>query len=169
MRDGGINGIALAALLAGSVFVYSGIRGYSVLKSVQNIVQGSNPVTAQQEATLTQDANAAVSGSAPPPSNAEVAHNQAIAKMLAAPYGWSGGSNWTSLVNLWNKESGWNKGARNATSDATGIPQLNPADHTIPPGWSSAAVQIAWGLNYIHGTYGSPDAAWAHEQAVGWY
>jgi hypothetical protein len=38
------------------------------------------------------------------------------------------------------------------------------------PDWqTSAATQIKWGLRYIMGTYGSPCAAWAHEEASGWY
>jgi hypothetical protein len=38
------------------------------------------------------------------------------------------------------------------------------------PNWqSNPATQIAWGLSYINSTYGSPCAAWDHEQATGWY
>jgi hypothetical protein len=38
------------------------------------------------------------------------------------------------------------------------------------PDWqTSAATQITWGLRYIRDTYGSPCAAWSHEQAAGWY
>jgi hypothetical protein len=34
---------------------------------------------------------------------------------------------------------------------------------------TDAATQIRRGLGYIKGTCGSPCAAWAHEQADGWY
>ena len=38
------------------------------------------------------------------------------------------------------------------------------------PDWQSdAATQIRWGLNYIQAIYGSPCAAWSHEEATGWY
>ena len=38
------------------------------------------------------------------------------------------------------------------------------------PDWqTSAATQIRWGLQYIKDTYGSPCAAWSHEEATGWY
>ena len=38
------------------------------------------------------------------------------------------------------------------------------------PDWqTNATTQIRWGLQYIKGTYGSPCAAWAHEEATGWY
>src|SRR5262249_31224971 len=97
------------------------------------------------------------------------AANQATAKLLAAPFGWSSGTQWDDLVKLWDQESGWNDKAVNPSSGATGIPQLLPAAHAVPPGWSSPAVQIGWGLTYIAGTYGSPAAAWAHEQSYGWY
>jgi hypothetical protein len=88
-----------------------------------------------------------------------------IGRQLAAKRGWVG-SNWTSLYLLWNRESGWNPNALNASSGACGIPQALPcskiADH-------STAGQIEWGLGYIASVYGSPDAAWAHSEAFGWY
>jgi hypothetical protein len=38
------------------------------------------------------------------------------------------------------------------------------------PDWrTDAATQIRWGLEYIKDTYGSPCAAWSHEEATGWY
>jgi hypothetical protein len=55
---------------------------------------------------------------------------------------------------------------------ADGIPQALPGSRmaSVGPDWqNSAATQIKWGLQYIEGTYGSPCAAWAHEEASGWY
>lgn len=92
-------------------------------------------------------------------------------KMAAAsPYHWTG-AQFTCLNELWTRESGWSATALNSSSGATGIPQLLPSAHAIPAGWSSPAVQINWGLGYIASTpgYGSPCAAWAHEQQFGWY
>jgi hypothetical protein len=38
------------------------------------------------------------------------------------------------------------------------------------PDWqTNPATQIRWGLGYIQSVYGSPCAAWSHEQADGWY
>ena len=34
---------------------------------------------------------------------------------------------------------------------------------------TNPATQVRWGLGYIAATYGSPCAAWSHEQAAGWY
>ena len=85
----------------------------------------------------------------------------------AAPYYWAGGE-WTCLDELWTRESSWSDTAANPASDARGIAQdIN--------GWSAgnpygdAAGQISWGLAYISSRYGSPCAAWGHEEADGWY
>lgn len=40
-----VNGVALGAIAAGSVFAYAGIKGYSVPEAVQYIVQGKSPAT----------------------------------------------------------------------------------------------------------------------------
>ena len=55
---------------------------------------------------------------------------------------------------------------------AYGIPQALPGSRmaSAGPDWqTNAATQIRWGLQYIKSTYGSPCAAWDHEQATGWY
>jgi hypothetical protein len=44
---------------------------------------------------------------------------------------------------------------------------MGPAAQGTGP--AAARAQIAWGLNYIRGRYGSPGSAWAHELAQGWY
>ena len=92
--------------------------------------------------------------------------------LVYAMWGSSGPTNFTSLVQLWNGESGWNYLATNPSSGAYGIPQALPADKMASAGadWrTNAATQIRWGLGYIKSTYGSPCAAWSHEQAYGWY
>ena len=81
-----------------------------------------------------------------------------------AAFGW-GQDQFGPLDQLWSRESGWNAAARNPTSGAQGIPQaLGHGD--IGSDYQS---QIDWGLNYIAQRYGSPAAAWAHEQSFGWY
>jgi len=42
------SGFALAAVLGGVVFLYAGIRGVSVLKSIQAVIQGKAPSTVAQ-------------------------------------------------------------------------------------------------------------------------
>jgi hypothetical protein len=97
--------------------------------------------------------------------------NEALANQMAASsYGWRG-VQLTCLDELWTEESGFDTTAVNPSSKATGIPQLLPSAHKIPANWSSARVQVKWGLDYISGTYGSPCAAWAHEKSTSpnWY
>jgi hypothetical protein len=94
---------------------------------------------------------------------------QQIAISMLSSYGWS--SQFSCLNELWDRESGWNPTAENP-SGAYGIPQALPGSKmaSAGPDWeTSAATQIKWGLGYIQGTYGSPCAAWSHEEATGWY
>ncbi|HEY2042811.1 MAG TPA: G5 domain-containing protein, partial [Jatrophihabitans sp.] len=95
---------------------------------------------------------------------------QKIAAGMVAARGW-GADQFSCLVSLWSKESGWRTDAANP-SGAYGIPQALPGDKmaSVGPNWQSdAATQITWGLNYIAGTYGTPCAAWGHSQATNWY
>src|SRR5690348_7540303 len=48
MAKQGLNGVALATMAAGSIFAYAGIKGYSVLQSVQTIISGKSPVGQSQ-------------------------------------------------------------------------------------------------------------------------
>lgn len=180
-----INGFTVAYTVAGGIILWSGIKGSTISDTARSVLQGSTtpPVTEN----ITPDSSLAAggvstagnvaSGTLPAAATtANAAANQAIARVLAAPYGWSTGAQWTALVNLWNKESGWSNTAKNPTSGAYGIAQAlghgptnqYPAGPANPP-TSSATAQIAWGLNYIQQTYGNPVNAWAHEQANNWY
>lgn len=102
------------------------------------------------------------------PAGSSAATAMAFAHSQLTKFGLSP-SDWNGLVWLWNAESGWRTTAKNPTTGATGIPQLNPADHSIPANWSSYKVQVDWGLQYIKGRYGSIASAVAHEQHFGWY
>ena len=95
---------------------------------------------------------------------------QRIAELMLVQFGWAG--QFSCLSALWAQESGWNMYAENPSSGAYGIPQALPASKmaSAGPDWrSDAATQISWGLGYIRALYGSPCAAWDHEEAVGWY
>jgi SLT domain-containing protein len=79
--------------------------------------------------------------------------------MAAANYGW-GDDQFACLVSLWNKESGWRVNAANS-SGAYGIPQALPGSKMASAGadWeTNPATQIAWGMGYIAGRYGTPAA-----------
>jgi len=96
---------------------------------------------------------------------------KAYARTLVEARGWSS-SQFTCLDLLWKRESGWNYKADNPSSSAYGIPQALPGSKMASEGsdWrTNPATQIKWGLNYIAGRYGTPCAAWAHSERVGWY
>jgi hypothetical protein len=115
---------------------------------------------AAQQTVVQQAAPSAPSGSP-----------EQIAEQMLSQFGWSSGQ-FSCLQPLWEHESGWNIYASNPSSGAYGIPQALPGSKmsSAGPDWESdAATQIRWGLEYIQGTYGSPCAAWAHEEADGWY
>ncbi len=174
---GQVDGKALAAVAAGSVFTYAGIKGYSIPKAIQNIVQGQPPGQQTQAYPITGTAAPGGSdggsapggvGSAGNPAGGSAAANQALGKRLAAAYGWDTGAQWNSLNNIVMSESGWNADAANPTSDARGIAQKIT-------GWGpdyqegNAAQQIHWLLTYIRGRYGDPVAAWQFHLIHGWY
>jgi uncharacterized protein YabE (DUF348 family) len=95
---------------------------------------------------------------------------QKIAATMVAARGW-GTDQFSCLVSLWSKESGWRVNAANP-SGAYGIPQALPGSKMASAGadWqTNPATQITWGLSYISGVYGTPCAAWSHSQATNWY
>jgi hypothetical protein len=100
-----------------------------------------------------------------------VGEAQQIARAMLPDFGWSPSSQFGCLVNLWDKESGWNTHASNP-SGAYGIPQALPGSKmsTAGPDWqNNAHTQITWGLGYIKDRYSSPCGAWAHSESTGWY
>lgn len=84
-----------------------------------------------------------------------------------------GSAQFGCLQSLWDQESGWNTYASNPSSGAYGIPQALPGSKmaSAGPDWqTNPYTQVKWGVeDYIDPVYGSACAAWAHEQATGWY
>jgi hypothetical protein len=170
---------------AGVIVAYSGFKGLNISSAIRSVIGGQSPAkgTVATDALITGSATAGVPGStapgAVPPAgdtgagSASAAANQAIARVLALPYGWSVGSQWTSLVSLWNGESGWRSNAQNPTSTAYGIAQF------LDTTWASvgatktasASGQIAAGLKYIKERYGSPNNAYSQwlSRSPHWY
>ncbi|QYH37148.1 lytic transglycosylase domain-containing protein [Salinibacterium sp. M195] len=96
---------------------------------------------------------------------------QAIAQSMLTARG-LGADQYSCLVSLWNRESGWNVYALNSSSGAYGIPQSLPGSKMATAGadWATnPATQIAWGLSYIEGRYATPCGAWEHSENNGWY
>lgn len=92
-----------------------------------------------------------------------------IARALLPEYGFSA-DQFGCLDSLYVSESDWDMTADNPTSSAYGIPQALTETHDMPPGYfTSAEVQIRWGLNYIRDSYGTPCNAWSFKQGNNWY
>lgn len=108
----------------------------------------------------------------PPATDVEKGSNRDLGQQMALDsYGWTG-DEWACLDNLWKRESGWSQTSGNKSSGAYGIPQALPGNKMAVYGadWeTNPATQIAWGLGYISGRYGTPCGAWGHFTAKNWY
>ncbi len=114
---------------------------------------------------------ASASSGAPAAGTPDPGSAQAIAQSMLQSMG-MGDDQYSCLVALWNRESGWNVYAYNNSSGAYGIPQSLPGDKMASAGadWATnPATQISWGLSYISGRYGTPCDAWAYSENNGWY
>lgn len=178
--------VTLATLGAGILVLWSGITNRSPITVIKDLFSGNalpesetgpNPITtvSYTNANSSTDSDTGDTGDTGA-AGGSAAANQAIAKLMAASYGWATGQNWSDLVSLWNQESSWNNKASNPSSGAYGIPQALPYTKMPKAAWpvsaggsSNASAQIAWGLSYIKSRYGSPVQAWAHEVANDWY
>ncbi|MGO3886565.1 MAG: lytic transglycosylase domain-containing protein [Mycetocola sp.] len=126
--------------------------------------------TSEEAGTAESTAEPAVP-SAPAVAAPDPGTAQGIAYDMVVARGWSD-SEFSCLVSLWNRESGWNVSAHNASSGAYGIPQSLPGSKMATAGadWATnPATQITWGLGYIQDRYGSPCAAWGSSESRGWY
>lgn len=128
-------------------------------------------LTAAEERKAAEEAAARAAARAKAAANTVSGAKATAREMASSRYGWGSGQ-FSCLVSLWNRESGWDYRAYNASSGATGIPQALPGGKMASAGadWrTNATTQISWGLGYIQGVYGSPCGAWSHSQATGWY
>ncbi len=163
---GEVDGPALAAITAGALLAFAGIKGYSIPQAAQDIIRGRAP-SGPPVTPITGTAGSTGPGSGTPPGLPSAGGgspdaNRALGRMMAAAYGWTG-DDWACLESGWEEESGWSATAANVPSDpynhAYGIPQSNPGTKMAAagPDWkTNAATQIKWGLSYIRARYGSP-------------
>lgn len=134
---------------------------------VSELQKPAEVATQSQNSSGSASSSSGGSVSAPPAGTPDPGSAQAIARSYV-----QNDSEYSCLVALWNRESGWNTYAMNPSSGAYGIPQSLPGSKMASAGadWqTNPDTQIRWGLGYIQGRYGSPCAAWAHSEAVGWY
>ena len=158
---------AYAELSADEIFTLAG-EVETGAAAVQAAVVEADRVAAEQAAAAEAAKKAALAQAA---ASVTPGSAQAIARDMLAARGW-GDDQFSCLVSLWNKESGWRVNALNASSGAAGIPQALPGNKMASHGadWqTNPATQIAWGLDYISGRYGTPCGAWAKAQSSGWY
>lgn len=184
-KSTGISGTAITVILVGGVLAYSGIKGKGIGATFRALLSGQSPDAVAQSNPISGGSadvsSPSVSTSTATPPAADMGGtpdaNRLLGQFLAAapPYGWVG-AEWTALNNLFNRESGWDNNALNASSGAYGIAQALPSSKyplagqpESQGGSSSATVQISWGLSYIKSTYGDPVKAWAHETSNNWY
>lgn len=134
------------------------------------------PEPAAETPTETPEPAAATAEPEPEPAPAQpvvvnAGGTKGIAQQMVAAKGWSN-SEFQCLETLWQRESGWNHLAQNPSSGAYGIPQALPGSKMASHGadWqTNPATQIAWGLDYIQGRYGTPCGALGHSNSRGWY
>jgi len=165
--DGKVDAGALAASVA-SLGDYERLP----IETVAELTEQTRAETAKaMQAAEAHDLAAAERAAALARSNSPDGARATAAEMSASKYGW-GADQFSCLSQLWQKESGWNYQATNPSSGAYGIVQAWPAEKLATAGadWrTNAATQIAWGLAYISGAYGTPCSAWSHSQSLNWY
>jgi hypothetical protein len=184
VADAKVNGVALAAVAAGGVFVYAGLKGYSLTQTIQQIVQGKTPAGQPQTTGIGDPATAAAGGTGASTGSifggtlpvgdlgtgGTNAQNRALGQQMAAARGWTG-AQWTALDNLIMGESGWNDTILNtAGSGAAGVGQkITGFDSGYQSG--NARQQIQWTYDYIEGRYRTPVMAYSFwlSQSPHWY
>jgi hypothetical protein len=131
------------------------------------VMANPSSILAAQSAGETSGGTGIVAEAAP----ADPTSAEATGKAMLVSFGFNDTTEWTCLYNLWQRESGWNVYAENA-SGAYGIPQSLPGNKMASSGadWqTNPSTQINWGLGYIKSVYGTPCGAWGHEVADGFY
>jgi resuscitation-promoting factor RpfB len=191
-----ISGIGLAYATAGGVLLWSGIKGETVAQTVGELARGKQPTGADTEAVTIASAPSSASSAgggggsfATPIGSGSSAAGMSALKQAANPYGWDTGAQWTKLVYVEMREAGFNPHARNPTSGALGLAQALGHGNANTAGTlgneyggygltdaqaklansGNAYWQAVWMVNYIKATYGTPEAAAAHEAADNWY
>lgn len=191
-----VDAAGLGSVAFGIVVLYAGIKGISVTASLTSIVKGTSPakLPVTNAITVTTQTNAPATGTAAPPVSGlaapSAAGGQAALQQAAALYGWGTGAQWQALSNVEMAEAGFNPNAKNPSSGAYGLAQaLGHGNGAATQGTQSneyggfglsdaqakaansgnAGAQALWMVGYIAAVYGTPEAAWAHEQANRWY
>lgn len=192
-----INGIALGALGIGGLFLFSAVKGKSILATAQNVITGQSPAlvqpstqilgnTAEQVATLTSPAPNTTTGVGPV---ANAGTNKMILNATAVNFGWGSGQEWSALDDIEMEEAGYSASIKNPSSGALGIGQALGHGNANTAGTlgneyggygltdaqakeansGDAATQCLWMCTYIKQVYGDPITAQAFHLAHNYY
>ena len=75
-----------------------------------------------------------------------------------------------ALVEIINRESGWNHKAKNPNSSAIGLCQAMESVHDLPEDYkTNPYTQIDWCMDYIEKRYGTPQKALAFWYKNEWF
>lgn len=147
------------------------VGGVGVMSPDQlETVAPATPETAAPTATSAAASVQAAKARVYPAAEGDKAQFQTYARSHLSDYGWSE-AEMDFLIDLWNRESGWNPNAQNPTSTAFGIAQF------LDTTWKGTGItktndpyrQIDAGLAYVKGRYGSPSAAIEFWNKHHWY
>jgi hypothetical protein len=131
----------------------------------------SKPIALQQRGNEVSRSKIRSAIVANPSSKVSIHTSKSFAKSyMNNKYSWGSGQ-YSCLVTLWNRESGWRATAHNS-SGAHGIPQALPGNKMSKFGkdwYTNPKTQIKWGLSYIRNRYGTPCSALHHSNNRGWY
>jgi len=170
-----IKGYNLSLLeIIGPVNYYSGTWPPAEAGNSVIIPDGTTASLANGEGTGSGNANPNASTTALVTASGGAIANQStiIAAIKAFNSAWGSGQQLTCWLNVIAAESSGNLTAQNPSSGAYGIAQfINGPSEYATYGGNATTVQgqiTAMG-NYISQRYGTPCAAWAHEQSSHWY
>jgi len=178
-----LSAIAVAGLLSAAAIAPSAASGHAAIgtRDAHGTQELGGVAVAQLAAANLREGFASEAAPPPPPvvtvrtapaaGIPDPGSAKAIGLQMVVDRGWDA-SEFDCLAALWDKESRWDVYAFNASSGAYGIPQALPGEKMASAGddWqTNPATQIAWGLSYIGGRYGSPCGAWDFSGRNGWY
>jgi len=184
-----MNGPAIAMMGGGALFLYSAVKGKSVLASAQSIITGQSPQTVKQTNPIASNTPAndnSFGGGTLPQSGGT---NKATLQKTASQFGWGSGAQWSALDKVEIEEAGYSATVKNSSSGALGMAQALGHGNANTAGSlgneyggygltdaqakqansGNASMQSLWMCNYIKQTYGNPVNAQAFHLANGWY
>jgi hypothetical protein len=162
--------VALIVQERDNIIVMDAAESALTVASKPATVNPSQVMASQSAAANSSSSSAATEIVSAPAPDAGTA--QSIGYNMLPQFGFNQTTQWTCLLDLWNRESGWLYDAENPSSGAYGIPQALPGSKMATAGadWQTdPATQIKWGLGYISQTYGTPCNAYDFDVANGGY